>query len=65
MAVALAGSPFLRHLEGLYLNGNPIGEEGTLALTRVAREAGIPLRGDNNFWVEPDRSRREPFRQSE
>jgi uncharacterized protein (TIGR02996 family) len=64
-AIALAGSPLLRQLEGLNLNGNPFGATGARALGRAAREAGIPERGGNDYWVDPGRSRRERFRQDD
>jgi uncharacterized protein (TIGR02996 family) len=64
-AVALASSALLSQLEGLYLDGNPIKKKGTLALCRAAQEGGIPQQGDNDFWVDPQRSRREPFREAE
>jgi uncharacterized protein (TIGR02996 family) len=61
-ATALAGSPLLQQLEGLNLNGNPIGTKGARALCRAAHEAGIPQRGGNDYWIDPQRSRRERFR---
>jgi uncharacterized protein (TIGR02996 family) len=64
-ATALARSPLLQKLEELNLTGNPIGEKGTTALGRAAHQAGLPHRGDNGYWVDADRSRREPFRNRE
>jgi uncharacterized protein (TIGR02996 family) len=64
-AMALANSPLLAQLEGLSLNSNPIQSKGTVALVRAAHEAGMPQRGGNDFWVDPQRSRREPFRDTE
>jgi hypothetical protein len=51
-AQALAACRHLSHLYGL-------------ALGRAAHQAGIPHRGDNGYWVDADRSRREPFRNRE
>jgi len=64
-AEALAGSPLLGQLEGLNLYDNPIGEKGASVLCRAAHQAGIPQRGGNDYWVDPQRSRRERFRESE
>jgi uncharacterized protein (TIGR02996 family) len=64
-ATALARSPLLQQLEELNLAGNPIGETGGAALCRAAHEAGISQRGGNTYWVEYDRTRREPLRERE
>jgi uncharacterized protein (TIGR02996 family) len=64
-ALALASSPLLRQLEGLFLSRNPIWKKGASALRQAAQEAGLPQRRDNDFWVDPGRSRRERFREAE
>jgi uncharacterized protein (TIGR02996 family) len=64
-ALALTGSPLMGQLEGLYLAGNPIKRKGTTALSRAAGVAGLLERAGNDFWVDPQRSRREPSRETE